>query len=99
MLGRGRGVTVAPEDRLEWRQFSWGHRRRGLAPGARPERDHQVDAPGRHVGGAQPAERGHRLIGSDPRLQVELEKVMGVRALREDPELRKDEIHLPNLRL
>ena len=98
VLGRGRGVTVTPEDGLERRQFRRGHRRRGLAPGARAEHGHQVDTPRRHVRGAQPAERGDRLIGSDPRLQVELEEMMGVRALREDPELRKDEIHAPTLR-
>jgi hypothetical protein len=37
-------------------------------------------------------------MGSDTRFQVELEEVMGVRALREDPELGKDEIHAPTLR-
>ena len=93
MLGRRRAAAVRPLDRAELGVRS-GRRVRGhLAPRVGPERDHEVHASRRDVGGPQAPERGDRLRGAHARAQIELQEVMGVRSLGEDPELRKDERH------
>jgi hypothetical protein len=56
---------------------------------SRAEGDDEVHPSGRHVGRAQPAEGADRFRGRHPRLDVELEEVVRVGAVREDPELRQ----------
>ena len=68
-------------------------RRRDLAPGGGAEPGHDVHAARRNLGSSQPPERGDGLGRLDPRPKVELEKVMRVGSLREDPELRERERH------
>ncbi len=57
-------------------------------PEVRPESNDQVDAAGRHGRLPQPSERIRRLRQAHATAQVELEEVVGNRALGKDAVLR-----------
>ena len=69
------------------------HRRRDFAPGVGPERDDEIHTARRHIGRPEPPERGQRLRRTHAGRQIELEEMVSVGSLREDPELRKREAH------
>jgi hypothetical protein len=82
-------LTVPPRNRFERAEIFWGHARSDGAPQLGAEREDEVHAARGHVGRAELAKCGQRLIRRDSRLQVELEEPVGVRPLGEDPELRQ----------
>jgi hypothetical protein len=85
-------MAVASVDRLKRTEVSGRRRRRHGSPQLSSEANHEVYPTGRDIGCPQTPERCHRLSGIDARPQIELQEVMGMRALSEDPELWQDEL-------
>jgi hypothetical protein len=91
VLGGGGMTAVGSRDLLERCEVRRRMRRRYIPPDIRPESHHQVDPSGRNVRRTQATERRDSLAGGDTRLEVELEEVMCVGPLSEDPELGQHE--------
>ena len=88
VLGGGRVVAAGPADRLEGRKVGRRVLRGDRAPQLRAESDHQVHAArrdGRRAEAAQGRSGGGQV---DVGPKVELNELVGDRALREDPDLR-----------
>ena len=94
MRGRRSPEVVHPLKPGEVSQRHGGLQRSDLAPSGRAEPGHDVHTARRDLWRAQPPERLHGIRWRHARSQVELQEVMRVRSLREDPELRKRERHI-----
>ena len=85
-------MAAGPAERLERRQVGWRVLRGDRAPQLGAEADDEVHAAGRDRWCAEAAEGCGGEGEVDVRPKVELDELVGDRALREDPDLRN--VHL-----